>query len=49
MSGELELVGLQLTRTAELVSNLVVPRTAFRLAGGHLMDRYASHVSVPVP
>jgi len=49
VTSPLELVGLQLQRSAELISNLVVPRTAFRLAAGHLMERYASHVSIPVP
>lgn len=49
VTNPLELAGLQLQRIAELVSNLVVPGTAFRVAGGHLMDRYLSHVSIPVP
>lgn len=49
VTNPLELAGLALRRSAELISNLITPATAFRLAGGHLMDRYLSHVSIPVP
>lgn len=45
----LELAQLNLSRLGDLIQNLAVPGTAFRVAGGHLMERYLTHCTVPVP